>query len=356
MTAEVRALTLPASIGRGTGAWKPDSTDRRTETMENGRLMAGTRGCWRQTRTMFWLLSLSSFCPALAAALSLPHDAQTPLGHNTAHSEAVLRRFPFSHVAGGRDNIEELFRAAEVRTHAPHTTLVQAQPHHDFPRIRLCSLLGTHKLAGARIHAVGASHVDLVFEHPDQHLPSFLAQPTAFPLAADAGTVPLSTPRNWEAGAFANSTYHALYHPLDEVVDFMGDLAAAHPTLVELVELGHSGEGREMLAMKLSSTHVVARGHKGTGEAKKEKAGFVITGAQHAREVGEVFARSCFESVRLGHACSVLVCLAGYAVDRNVDCIVPRALARGRPGGGVLVVPMAGVLCKRSLPPKAQHA
>ena len=58
----------------------------------------------------------------------------------------------------------------------------------------------------------------------------------------------------------------------------MQDIANLYPELVSVVQLGHSGEGREMLGMKISRPSEVEN-------ELVQKKGFVITGAQHAREV-----------------------------------------------------------------------
>ena len=76
-----------------------------------------------------------------------------------------------------------------------------------------------------------------------------------------------------------NSTFHDNYRPLDEIDAFIKDLARSqfpHAT-TSLVELGHSAEGREMYGLKIVSAD--------TGLKKTEKKSFVISGAQHAREV-----------------------------------------------------------------------
>ena len=60
----------------------------------------------------------------------------------------------------------------------------------------------------------------------------------------------------------------------------MEHLMAMYPDNVTIYELGHSGEGREMYAMRIS------RGEEPSGdEPTVEKRAFVVTGAQHAREV-----------------------------------------------------------------------
>jgi hypothetical protein len=91
--------------------------------------------------------------------------------------------------------------------------------------------------------------------------------------------------------------------------DFVRDLAAAYPKQVTIVPLGHSGEGREMFALEISALSESAPGASGAqasagygshdqnpqvlfGGKGKEKergtnprCGFLVTGAQHAREV-----------------------------------------------------------------------
>ena len=94
----------------------------------------------------------------------------------------------------------------------------------------------------------------------------------------------------------SNETFHASYHPLDEIHDFIRDLADAYPRQVTIVPLGHSGEGREMLALEItagaSASHMshdpksqVVLNRKGNSGGAKPPCGFVIIGAQHSREV-----------------------------------------------------------------------
>jgi hypothetical protein len=111
----------------------------------------------------------------------------------------------------------------------------------------------------------------------------------------------------------SNDTFHTQYHPLDEIEGFVRDLAAAYPQQVSVVRLGHSGEGREMFALEITAAktntgstragagacadrHHVSHDQnsqavldgKGKGEEDNgadPRCGFLITGAQHAREV-----------------------------------------------------------------------
>ncbi|PAV18089.1 Zn-dependent exopeptidase [Pyrrhoderma noxium] len=83
---------------------------------------------------------------------------------------------------------------------------------------------------------------------------------------------------SWDLSYFENTTFHNDYHPLYEVDEFLEHIAALFPERVTLFELGHSAEGREMYAVRISSNaDAVVRG----GE---RRTGFVISGAQHARE------------------------------------------------------------------------
>ena len=95
----------------------------------------------------------------------------------------------------------------------------------------------------------------------------------------------------WDISTPSNTTYHNLYHPLNEIEDFMLDLATVHPDIVQLQYIGHSAQSREMIAMKLSKPSVNATNEDGY-IASAKKAGFVIAGAQHSREVCVVFSLS----------------------------------------------------------------
>jgi hypothetical protein len=121
---------------------------------------------------------------------------------------------------------------------------------------------------------------------------------------SDAGTR-----SSWDVVSPSNATFHTQYHPLDEIESFVRDLAAAYPKQVSIVPLGHSGEGREMFALEISAASESAAGACGArasasaghrshdqnsqvvfdGKGKESGAdprcGFLITGAQHAREV-----------------------------------------------------------------------
>ena len=68
----------------------------------------------------------------------------------------------------------------------------------------------------------------------------------------------------------------------------MEHLAVLYPEHVSLYELGHSAEGREMLAMHIHggpNEESEGFGAKRKSRRPEGKRGFVIIGAQHAREV-----------------------------------------------------------------------
>lgn len=97
----------------------------------------------------------------------------------------------------------------------------------------------------------------------DASIPKLLSQPMSFSQWNLSGIGP------------KNNTFHDSYHPLHEIDMFISELVDSFPELVTVIKLGHSAEGREMLGVKLSRNI-----------GKKPRLGFVIHGAQHAREVG----------------------------------------------------------------------
>jgi hypothetical protein len=94
-----------------------------------------------------------------------------------------------------------------------------------------------------------------------------------------------------------NTTFHDSYPPLSQIESFMQELVDMYPETARLVNLGRSAEGRDILGLTIS-TGDDDESEEGDGEKKKrkkkkkngskqqrEKLGFVIQGAQHAREV-----------------------------------------------------------------------
>jgi murein tripeptide amidase MpaA len=115
-----------------------------------------------------------------------------------------------------------------------------------------------------------------IYSPPSTTLPHELSQivvNTTFNLISTKPPVStLVDVTEWDLHSLTNSTFHASYHPMHEVDRFMFDLADLHPNQTTVVQLGHSANGREMRALKIS---------KG---GRSKRPAIVITGAQHARE------------------------------------------------------------------------
>ncbi|KAL0567158.1 hypothetical protein V5O48_014833 [Marasmius crinis-equi] len=176
-------------------------------------------------------------------------------------------------------------------------------------------------LALAEIHDLDIWHVSASQAHifiPANEQAGFGGLPKVLqeiPHEITSIPVPLSplslstSPGSWNVSSLANTTYHSSYHPLYEIDLFIRQLAEVFPSTVELVELGHSATGREMMGVKISSNSTKrstrmeeARVMEGAGEVEgrkppkrdrpgkereldpEKKLGFVIIGPQHARE------------------------------------------------------------------------
>lgn len=81
----------------------------------------------------------------------------------------------------------------------------------------------------------------------------------------------------WDLSSLSNSTFHTAYRTSEEIGTFVKDLLDLYPNQVRLVPIGHSAENREMFALEITSDNASTR----------KKSGFVITGAQHAREASD---------------------------------------------------------------------
>ncbi|KAL6299378.1 hypothetical protein BKA93DRAFT_931543 [Sparassis latifolia] len=149
-------------------------------------------------------------------------------------------------------------------------------------------ILDAAETANADVWHVSPSHVDVYFStirnyHESQLKAANLSESTRIidRSLLSATPYPTSAP-SWNLSSLSNTTFHASYHPLYEVENFMEELATLNPHLVQLANLGHSAEGREMFAIKISRDTLSQK--SGSSAQGKAKTGIVVTGAQHARE------------------------------------------------------------------------
>ena len=125
----------------------------------------------------------------------------------------------------------------------------------------------------ADVWHVGQHHVDIyippgsgnafpdAFEYVDSHIPAQLLRPPALSY--------------WNLSSLSNTTFHDAYHRLEDIHTFTRELLDLYPDNVKLVPIGHTAENREIYAIEIFKDE----------RARTKKPGFVITGAQHAREV-----------------------------------------------------------------------
>ncbi|KAJ7123459.1 hypothetical protein C8R44DRAFT_783821 [Mycena epipterygia] len=185
-----------------------------------------------------------------SAVLSLPCVIATLDQHifdvPPPKSSGILRRF----IPENSDNLAEVLRIAQA-----------------------------HNLDIWQISSHSAPHVDIYSPPSAPPLPHALL---ATPHSLSNISVPASRPElhaveipdDWDLGSLENSTFHATYHPQWEVDAFIHAMARMHPESVSLLRLGHSGEEREIMGMKISAP----------SNNTKPKLGFVVLGPQHARE------------------------------------------------------------------------
>lgn len=107
----------------------------------------------------------------------------------------------------------------------------------------------------------------------------------------------LSTPLDLK---HLTSVFHNDYHRLDEITEFVNELSRQFPRLVELVKVGQSVEGREILGIKIEQVRSLTRSYfirnllmtqifsllwLSQPGNKKLRPRVVVQGAQHARDV-----------------------------------------------------------------------
>ncbi|GJE92386.1 peptidase M14 [Phanerochaete sordida] len=130
----------------------------------------------------------------------------------------------------------------------------------------------------ADVWSVGEHHVDVYLPDGSANAsaPSLAALPYADAYLPSAlFEVPRTRPQSyWDLGSLTNTTFHTQYHSLEDIHTFTQELLELYPNNVKVVPIGHSAENREMFALEIFKDE----------HTKAKKAGFVITGAQHARE------------------------------------------------------------------------
>ncbi|KAJ3507796.1 hypothetical protein NLJ89_g6100 [Agrocybe chaxingu] len=145
------------------------------------------------------------------------------------------------------------------------------------------------------------SFVDIYSPPDEPFLPKELADlphtTNYLPTTPEASLRPANT--EWDVSSLENSTFHESYHPLGEIEAFLGQLTATYPNTTRRIGLGESAQGREIPALTISTGGYVEEEQEDGKKKKKrkprrkkkspvgqdgEKLGFVILGAQHARE------------------------------------------------------------------------
>ncbi|KAF7760075.1 hypothetical protein Agabi119p4_10751 [Agaricus bisporus var. burnettii] len=135
---------------------------------------------------------------------------------------------------------------------------------------------------GVDIWQVTDSHIDIYTPPHDQNTRfGFEDIPHTSSYIETKANYTYTRPDDWRLESFATSEYHATYHPLFEIEQFMDELQKLYPDTIKLRSIGRSFEGRDLRAITLSAPSV----NSTLGPISKEgKLGFVIGGAQHARE------------------------------------------------------------------------
>jgi len=199
-------------------------------------------------------------------AIALAHE-QVILGGNTpiqGHTTGILKRF----MVTNEQRRDQILHLAAVRS---------------------CDWLNCLALSffilqetNLDIWQLSRSHID-IYVPAGSDLPSVLMNTSHVSSTIGAEPVARSiTEAGWNLSSLANSTYHGSYHPLYEIDQFVQEVAELNQNIVELHKIGHSTEGREMTAITLSASSIDMTER---GRPRPGKLGFVIVGAQHAREV-----------------------------------------------------------------------
>lgn len=187
------------------------------------------------------------------------------------------------------------------------TNLSQSQKVLQLAQVPSNCFLNVNGLNSIQIHDLDVwqilpSHIDIYLP---PHTTNTQLPPDLLSVPFNDTLIPIPSPitnvdpqPSWNLSSLENTTFHNSYHPLYEIDQFILDLAILSPEKVNVVELGHSGEGREIRGLVISSGQLhppnnitgphtrQRKGRHARGEIDPaKKLGFVIIGAQHAREV-----------------------------------------------------------------------
>ncbi|KAF9459263.1 peptidase M14 [Collybia nuda] len=208
---------------------------------------------------------LSFFRAATVITAVLAENGQQPLNfHQNPSEQGLLRRFEINSDSG---SLKRVLNVAQEN--------------------------------GLDLWQVTPTHVDIYSPPTGPQLPQYLRgiPHTLTNITASRPHVakPLSraSVAEWKLTSLQNTSFHDTYHPLFEIDAFILELAALHPNITHVTQLGHSGEGREMLGLTISKQGVKGAEQLSRKKKKKKKTqdpelevrpAFVIFGAQHARE------------------------------------------------------------------------
>lgn len=93
-------------------------------------------------------------------------------------------------------------------------------------------------------------HIDLRL--PTPYVPSLLSSFERQPIELTIPALPRPPygTSSWNLG-WLSSTFHSEYHRLEGVMEFINELSEEYPRLVEIVRIGQSSEGREIIGIKI---------------------------------------------------------------------------------------------------------
>jgi len=97
---------------------------------------------------------------------------------------------------------------------------------------------------------VTRDHIDLHL--PTAYVPSALSEfeRHSIELTIPAPSTPTYGSSSWNVTRLG-SEFHSEYHRLEEIESFINELSETYPRLVEIVRIGQSSEGREIIGVKI---------------------------------------------------------------------------------------------------------